>query len=258
MNGFTGAVTFLTRVPVPGSAVGDDPQGLLARSVPWFGVVGALVGLATAAVYGLVRLGLPPFPAAVVAVAVAVMLTGAFHEDGLADTFDALWGGFDRERRLAILKDSRHGTYGVSALVLALTLRVGLLASLGPGAALGALVAAGAVGRVAAVLLMATTPPARIDGLAAAYVHDLGPTAVMAGVLCGLGPATAMVGAWAAGALVVAVAAVVVVRRVAMVKIGGIVGDVLGAVEQVAELGVLALLVVVRFRGWPLAGWWTP
>ncbi len=258
MSGLPLAVSFLTRVPMRHGDIGTDADAdaAMARAVPWFGVVGALVGVATAGVYAVGRLGLPPLPAGTVAVAAAVVLTGCFHEDGLADTADAFWGGFDRDRRLAILKDSRHGSYGVAALVLGLVLRLSLVASLAPLTAAGALVAAGAIGRGAAIVLMATTPAARGSGLGASYVHALDRRQIAAGAGAVVIIAVAAMGGWGGVALLAMLVVTVAVRHIALDKIGGIVGDVLGAAEQLTELAVLLVAVVVVQRRWPHLGWW--
>jgi adenosylcobinamide-GDP ribazoletransferase len=258
VSGFIDAVTFLTRVPVGrrGSVVPGDADRALAGAVPWFGVVGALVGAAAAAVYAGAHWLLPAAPAAACAVAAAVLLTGAFHEDGLADSADALWGGYERERRLEILRDSRHGTFGVAALALALVLRVTSLASLPPWTAAGALIAAGALGRGAAVVLMATAPTARSDGLGASYVRALRRRHVVAALAASLGLGVAGLGGWVVAAVPAALAGALAVRRLAMVKLGGIVGDVLGAAEQVAELAVLAAAAAVVHRSAGPIGWW--
>ena len=151
MRGLRAAVAFLTRVPV-GSA--DDDPG---RSVPWFPVVGALVGLVVAGLYAGALQLLPALPAAAIAVAAGVLLTGAFHEDGLADTADAL-GAWEPEEARRILKDPTHGTYGVSALVLVLVTRVGALSALGGWAALAVLPAAHALARAASLSMLTAVP----------------------------------------------------------------------------------------------------
>src|SRR5205823_10740767 len=126
----------------------------------WFPVVGALLGLGAAGVYAGTRLVLPSLVAATLAVCVAVLLTGAFHEDGLADTADAIGGGWNREDALRILKDPTHGTYGVLAIALSVLLRVGAVAALDGWAALAVLPAAHALSRGAAVGLLGWARPA--------------------------------------------------------------------------------------------------
>ncbi len=261
MSGLVDAVRFLTRVPVDRRAIDDglpapDPDRMIADAVPWFPVVGALVGALVGLVYWAAAWALPTPVAATVAVSVGVGVTGAFHEDGLADTADALWGSYDRERRLAILKDSRHGTYGVSALVLSTVLRITVLAALAPGrTALGALVAAHAIGRGAAVAMMGTTPNARDEGLAA-YVRSTRRGQIAAGVVGAMVLGLAGLAGWLLPAAILAAALTWIVRRLAMDKLGGIVGDVLGAAEQVVEIGVMIVALAVVHRSASPLGWW--
>src|SRR5439155_27188630 len=121
-----------TRVP----ARGDAPP---ERAVPWLPVVGALIGALCAAVYAATRSVLTPPVAATLAVGAGVLLTGALHEDGLADVADALGAGGGRQRVPEIMKDPLHGTYGVLAIVLGVVARIAAVAGLGPAAAAVAL-----------------------------------------------------------------------------------------------------------------------
>src|SRR5262245_58591993 len=157
------ALQFLTRVPAP-RWVGFEPAWLSA-CVRHFPLVGAGVGLWGAAVLWAALQFWPPMVAALLSLAGTVWLTGAFHEDGLADTCDALGGAVSRERALEIMKDSRIGSYGAIALVLALGLKVALVAALvsapawapastGVGPALAAVVWSHAVSRAAPVALI--------------------------------------------------------------------------------------------------------
>jgi adenosylcobinamide-GDP ribazoletransferase len=248
-TGFWGAVQFLTRVPVRLAA---PPS--LTRSVPWFPAVGALIGV-TVGLVAAVMAELVPMPvAAAVAVLFGVLITGAFHEDGLADVADAFAGGWSPEQRLRILTDPLHGSYGVAALSGSVVLRIVCVGTLGPAAAFSGLVAAHVVGRSAAVGAMAVFPTARQEGLGADYTRSLRPTASVVGVLSGLAIAALVAGWWviplAAAALVGAVAVGVLAVR----KIGGVTGDVLGAVEQVAECLVLVVVTGLAARHAP---WWT-
>jgi adenosylcobinamide-GDP ribazoletransferase len=232
------ALAFLTRLPVRERRAWPDVD--LAASVPWFPLVGALIGLAGGVGYALaVWLGLPRWPAAAIALATTIWLTGALHEDGLADLADGFGGGRTREDKLRIMRDSRIGSYGAIALVLTLLARAGALAALGAPWAVGtALVAAGAVSRAALPPLMATLPKARADGLAAGAgrPHPLraGAAVLVAGliaiVLLGPAASAALLGG-AGGALAVAL----LTKR----QIGGYTGDVLGATQQFAEIGLL-------------------
>lgn len=234
MSGFFDALALLTRVPTRGGARTE-------RAVPWLPVVGAMVGAAVAGIYALTRDPLGPVAAAVLAIGAGIVLTGALHEDGLADTVDAFGAGVDREETLAILKDPAHGTYGVLALVLSVVGRVAAVATLSAGAAAVALPAAHALGRGAAAWMLRVFPPATPDGLGATYagpVTVLG-ASVAAGVSAGI--AVPLLGLWGPGAIVVAGIPAYLLGRTAGRRIGGVTGDVLGAAEQVAEIGVLLL-----------------
>jgi adenosylcobinamide-GDP ribazoletransferase len=244
------ALQFLTRVPVP-AWVGYDGAWLnqSARHFPLvgtgIGAVGALVAVAAHALW-------PAWIAATLAVAATVWLTVAFHEDGLADTFDALLGAAPRDKALAIMKDSRIGSYGACALVLALPLRVALLAAaLERGAAFAAcaLVASHAVARAGAVVLMARLPYGGDEDHAKAkpLARDVAPwRAVVACAWCL--PLLALLAAQAGvpRALIVVAAMVVLVPAVGAWlrrRLGGFTGDTLGAAEQFGE--ALVLLVAV-------------
>lgn len=235
------AVGFLTRVPVGDVTSGGAVEVDLAGAVPWFPLVGAGVGLSVGGAWrGLVEV-FPPFVAATLAVAAGLLLTGAFHHDGLADMADAFGGGWTVEQRFEILRDSRLGTYGSAALAMALLVEVAALASLPPGQGLGAAVAAHAIGRSVAVATMVLAPVAG-DGLGAAYMRQLRPLPVAVGVAAGLvvavvaGPV--LIGWPILGAAVSAAAVVALAVR----KVGGVTGDVLGAVTV---LGTLAALVAM-------------
>lgn len=235
------ATGLLTRLPVP---VGDTARGAAAA---WaYPVVGLIVG-GLAAVVGAVAfgLGLPAMLCALLSLATMVVVTGAMHEDGLADTADGLWGGWTREARLEIMKDSHIGTFGVLALVLAVAARwaaLWLLFEVGVGVACAALVVAATVSRATMPALMTALPHARDTGLShsvgnvpagAAWIAG-GLAALAALLLCG----SAMLGVlfWAA---LVAFGIALIARR----KIGGQTGDILGACQQVTEIAVLFSLI---------------
>lgn len=233
------AIQFLTRIPTP-QVAGFDPDWI-SRSARYFPLVGQGVGAISAAVLFAASQVWSPAVAALLAIAAGVLITGGFHEDGLADTADGLGGGQTPERRLEIMKDSRIGSYGALALGLTLALKVAALASLPPLAGALALLAAHGLARGAAVIAMAVLPYAR--GLDLSKWKP-SPTGLSAGEV-----ATALVfAAWplallslgwsgaglALGALL-ALAPALAARRL----IGGQTGDVLGAVEQMFELGFL-------------------
>jgi adenosylcobinamide-GDP ribazoletransferase len=211
----------------------------LAASVRAFALTGAGVGLAGAIVYAAAAtVGLAPAIAALLAIGSAILLTGALHEDGLADFADAS-GAATAERRLAIMRDSRIGTFGVLALILSVGLRAAALASLAdPVAVAPAMIAAAAASRAAMVYPMHILPFARPDGLArvagrpsAARLRD----ALFLGALFLLPLGLA----GAALAALFASAAVWYITRRARRLLGGQTGDVLGAIQQTAETAVL-------------------
>ena len=165
LDDFALAFVFLTRLPL--RLPGAPPDGALARSMTWFPIVGAAVGVFGGSVYALAHFaGLSAASAALLALAATVWVTGALHEDGLADTFDGLGGGRDRARKLAIMHDSRIGSYGALALLFSVGLRASALVAIAvPWTVLAAMVAAGSLSRVVAPVLAALLPPARTDGL---------------------------------------------------------------------------------------------
>jgi adenosylcobinamide-GDP ribazoletransferase len=240
------ALQFLTRVPVPAWRDWDDAW--LNDCVRHFPLVGLFVGGCGALVLWVAVLLWPPAVAAVLAMAATAWITGAFHEDGLADTFDALGGHVPREKAIAILKDPRIGSYGALALVVVTLARVAALAAIAAvdvHAAMLALVLAHALGRVAPVLVMARLPyagdleHARAKPLATAVRPVNLALALGWGVLF----AAMAEGSTGSGRALVALAAALLVALLMMrwlrTRLGGYTGDTLGASEQLAELAVL-------------------
>lgn len=232
------ALSFLTLLPVPAAA---HERGDFGRAAGWFPLVGAAVG----ALAGGVGLAAEPLlgaaPATVLALATLVLVTGALHQDGLADCADGLGVRGDRERRLAVMRDSQIGTFGMLALLGWGLLLLTTLAPLDDADALFALIAAGALGRAAALVHAVATPPARREGLGAGFAVRLTPLALgvataAAAALLAVGPARGLL-AIAAAALVAA-ASVVWARR----AVGGRTGDTLGATIALAELAVIVAL----------------
>lgn len=238
------AVQFLTRIPVP-AWVGHTPE-MLARSVRYYPLVGGLIGLCGGVVFAAASLVLDPLVAAVLAVTTTVLVTGAFHEDGLADTWDGVGGGLTRERVLEIMRDSRIGTYGGVALLLSLLLRVAALSMLAPLAGLLALMATHALARLMIVLVTRYVRYARAEGLAKPVAEGIDDRD------CAVALATTLAICVAAGwasllALLLAGWAAWLMLRPLLRKVGGYTGDGLGAIEQTAE--VVALLVFAAWLG---------
>lgn len=230
------AFGLLTRLPVS--------AGSPAGSCWAWPLVGVTVG-GIAAISGtlLMDVGLPAGFAAAIVLAVAALLTGALHEDGLADTADGFWGGRTAERRLEIMKDSRIGSYGALTLILSLMAKWSLLVSLlTQGEALFAVMVAGALSRMIMPGLMAALPFARNGGLAASIGRPSGAQALSA-VTLGLVISAGLCGFVGLMAALAAVIATVLLGLMARARIGGQTGDVLGASQQLAEISALAVLV---------------
>jgi len=250
------ALRFYSRLPVPALPWEQNPHALpdfprLARVLPLAGLVlGALPALVMAGALGL---DLGPWLAAMLAVGAMTVTTGAFHEDGLADTADS-FGGATRERRLDIMRDSRIGSFGAAALILALALRIGALATLisrsdGTAAAAAILITA-ALCRTAGLMPLVFLPPARLEG--ASYAVGQPPresfwtaaglaafVAIVLGVLGGL-PFSGIL-------LMIVLSALsgYGMIRFADRHIQGQTGDIAGATQQVAEIAALIGLLTV-------------
>ena len=243
---FFTALQFFTRLPVP-RWVGFEPAWLHACA-RYFPLVGLLVGAVAAVVYAAALRVTSPAVAAVLSTLATVVLTGAFHEDGLADTCDALGGHVPRARALEIMKDSRIGSYGAIALVLVVGLKLAVLAALPVTLAVPALLFAHTVSRAMAVVVIRALPYA--GDVAAAKARPLAQrvrrrevaialvtTVIVAAVLVAVRPPWAVpLGGATALALVGAHACARRWHR----RLGGFTGDTLGATQQVTE--VLALL----------------
>jgi adenosylcobinamide-GDP ribazoletransferase len=240
------AASFVTIVPVASSKPAAD--GAVARATWALPVAGLLVGLAGAVAYAVAsKCGLTPATAALLALGTTTLLTGALHDDGLADTADGLGGGRTRERKLDIMRDSRIGTYGACALFLSFGLRWSALAAIAsPWAVMLALCAAHAAARAGVPAFMSLVPPARPDGLSASAGSPPGRSVAIAFALgtlvlvLALGPGKALVG------LILLSLAGLMLARLAIRQIGGQTGDILGAFEQTGE--ILILLVAAAFQ----------
>ena len=250
------ALQFLTRVPAP-RWVGFEPDWL-NQSARYFPAVGLLVGCVAALVLWATSVVLPLAVAVGLSMATTLLLTGGFHEDGLADTFDALGGAVSRERALTIMKDSRIGSYGALALLVVLGLKAVALASMPLAVAVPALLLGHTVSRTAAVWLIWMLPYAgdvehakarplarrvSLPGLCVAFLWVF----LVAAVLIALVPGHA---AWVATSVAMAAAGGLWMLRWLRKRLGGYTGDTLGAAQQLTEL--LALL------GWLAASRWMP
>ena len=240
------AWAFLTRLP---GGAHPPAERDLGRSVPWFPLVGAAVGAICGGVFWAVWQPLGALLAAILAVATGIVVTGALHEDGLADTADALGGASPAERR-EIMKDSRLGTFGTLALVLATLVQVFAIMPLASRDAVIAMVLAHGVGRTLSVAAMASAPSPGRSGLGHSYTAHLRGLPCALSLLVSYGAAFALgpVGVFAVGA---ATGGAAVVGLIAFRRFGGMTGDVLGAIALVSQMA--ALVAVSRLLddfGW--------
>jgi adenosylcobinamide-GDP ribazoletransferase len=229
------AVAFLTRLPVPAPA---EPS--LDRAAVFFPLVGLLVGGIAAAVRALGDQVLPPLPATLLAIAAALLVTGALHEDGLADVADGLGAHVSRERRLEILRDPRVGTFGSLALLVAVGLVLTTVGTLDTEHAARALIAAHVLARWAMLPVSRFVPPARPGG-AGALLRVKTPALIVATVLA----AVIAVAAGAAAALPAAAIASGAGAAALVRGLGGVTGDGYGATAKLAEVTVCTTLAAL-------------
>jgi adenosylcobinamide-GDP ribazoletransferase len=253
VRGLGAAVTLLTRVPV---ATADWDRRDLSLSVKWMPLVGGIIGLVIAVAYVALASLMPATIAAGLAVTLGVLLTGALHEDGLADTVDGFGGGTGREDILRIMRDPLHGTYGVLALVLSVVVRVVALATLGSAAALTLLPAVHALSRAGAIGLMGAIPPASGEGLGAAHSDPGLRRQVVAGIVLSLGVGLVTLGWWVGPFAAVASAGAAMMGLLARKHISGFTGDVLGAAQQLVEISLLVLGASLASSGRFGTVWW--
>ena len=239
------AVTLLTRLPLRRSDAGSSPPVPPTAAVPWYPLVGVLIGAISGIVFCLAHLVFPITLAVVLATAASLLVTGALHEDGFADACDGLGGGSSRERALEIMRDSRLGTYGAVAVGLMLAAKVLALSAAPVEVIPWLLVAAHAASRASAALALATGNYVRDDGIASSLA-DAQPARIGTGIAFAI-----LLGGGAIGLLLLeatftaALAGLVglalghlIMRRAYERKLGGYTGDCLGAVQQTSELGL--------------------
>jgi len=232
--GLRAAIRFLTIIPVRG---GDAPPGKAAALFP---LVGGMLGAAGAGIFLLASAAFPVSIAALATVGFWVVISGVLHEDGLADVADAVRAGRSRDRMLAILKDSRIGTYGAVAVLLSVLARWQALESLATPRVLEVLIASQAVPRAAIVAMAWCSRPAG-SGLGAALASTLGTPAAL--VAIAQGAVAALLCGWRPGLILIAGSVLVVqaLRGWFYRRLGGVNGDCLGFTEQVLEILVLVM-----------------
>lgn len=235
------AFGFLTRLPVPHAEL---RAGDIGRARGWFPLVGVVVaGIGTLTRWS-VGLVLPNTVAVAAGVLAMIVVTGAFHEDGLADAVDGIWGGTTPQRRLEIMHDSRLGTYGTLALVGSVLLRVAILTPLESREFLAATLVGHVAGRFAILPLSALLPPfpdssATLLGERTTVTGWLVATGTVVGVVV----ATLGVDAWAP--VLAGLGSLVLCAQIVRSKLGGLTGDVLGASNQVVHLSSMGAAAAV-------------
>jgi adenosylcobinamide-GDP ribazoletransferase len=235
------AVAFLTRLPIP-RPQGASPENFV-RAHRLFPAVGAAIGGTVGLLcLGLRAIGLPDLAAAALALGASALLTGALHEDGLADVADGFGGGRDPAAKLEIMRDSRLGSYGALMLLVIFVAKVSALAALPDAFVVQGLIAAHALARGVLPFMAMSLPYARKDGLAANAGRPDFATAATAG-------ASALIIAWlvlpwreAFCSALAAAACALGMAWLAKRQIGGQTGDVLGGAEQLGETAILLLL----------------
>lgn len=243
---FLGAIRFFTRIPIP-DTVPHSPEGL-NHSARYFPAVGILIGILSAAVFGLANLLYPEPVCIVIAMAASIYLTGAFHEDGLSDMADGLGGGWDKMRILEIMKDSRIGNYGAITITFALLAKFVLLNAFSASWIPLLLISGHAFSRYCSVLIMAGMTYVREDALSKSkpLATQFSRNALLVASVFGLLPLLLLpLNASMTGALAGALITIWLGRKLQK-WLGGYTGDCLGAAQQLSELafylGVLAVI----------------
>ena len=245
---FRASFTFLTRIPVGGFPY--PPQTWKWISI-WFPLVGLILGLIGSAIFFVLPESLSFFNRAAIIVAVGLLLTGGFHEDGLADTADALGGAYDRDRVMLILKDSRIGAFGGIAIVMAVLMRIGLLENLGEQMMWG-LILGQSLSRANSTMQLAIFPYAeRKDGVSKS--KDVAVSGGIQFLVATLWTAGILAGASYFGLEIRTLCAIVAVMLGVLLylgwrfmkRAGGLTGDFLGTTQQVTEICILVVLVTV-------------
>jgi adenosylcobinamide-GDP ribazoletransferase len=244
------ALGFLGRIPLPGKVFAANPDAKLSESADIFPLIGLVIALPAAFVFFTASMIWPPVISAVLALAALTAITGALHEDGVADCADAFFGARDITRRLDIMKDSRIGTFGGLALVFVFALGWACLTQIaeanGTYAAMAALFIAAAASRAGMVWHWHVLPPARADGLAAAQGKPDWNAVVFAAVYTAIIVIPVAFALFGLAITIVVFAfaffATLGVMILSRAKIGGHTGDTLGLSQKITELSVLLAL----------------
>jgi adenosylcobinamide-GDP ribazoletransferase len=234
VDALIGAIRFFTRLSLPGQR--GQCRASLARAMLYFPAAGLVVGACAALTYTLAALFWPKTLAVLAAIALAIYLTGALHEDGWCDMADGFGGGTSRERVLEIMRDSSVGSYGALALIVLLFGRFFSLLEIDAVLVAPALIAGHAVSRLCSTLVMATLDYARPQGKASPFTHRLTRAELALAALPALLPCFWLPRASVLAGLVLAALSTFWLARLFSRRLGGYTGDCLGATQQAAEL----------------------
>lgn len=234
-----GALRFFTRLPWPG---GDDGSRSLASAAMAFPLAGLVIGAIVALVWSVAAYLLPALPAAGIAIAAGLLVTGALHEDGLSDCADGLGGSTSRERCLEIMRDSRIGAFGAAALMVTIGLRWSALSTLDISGGAAALLITHAASRAAILPALTWSTYARSEGLGSSVSQ--GVAAPTTSIALAIGCLLAVLFGWFAGlvAVIAGYLAAYLFLKYLERRIGGYTGDGLGAMQQFAEITTLLVL----------------
>lgn len=240
MRNFLIAIQFLTKLPV--RLKKEVKPAELGKSMAYFPLVGACLGLFLWAVYVLSSTFLPGLASIVIVVAASVFITGGFHLDGFSDTVDGLSGGKDKQQILKIMSDEKTGALGVAAIVLLLFMKVSILYSMPNYLIFSSLILMGSLGRWSMVFSARVYPPAKTEGLGNKFIKNLNNRAVVWASIIMLVLLFTLARARAALILSLAIIAVAGFNYWMLKRIDGLTGDTLGAINELVE--VVTLLVI--------------
>jgi len=245
---FALCISFFSRIPLPPSLAAKISHDIkLTEAITLFPIAGLVIAIITAGLWYLASMALPPTLAAGLAIGFSLLITGALHEDGLADCADGFGGTPDKDKALTIMRDSTIGTYGGAALVLSIGLRWAALANLAPIAGCLALLIAHSGSRAAMTIAMQFSVYARAEGLGKLASGELPSAHFLITLLIAFAFAL-LFGLWqGAVAFAIALTLAWTFLKYAEHRIGGYTGDVLGAMQQIAEIAILI----------SLAGFWS-
>lgn len=240
LNDIKVSIAFLTRIPI-----NHGPEIKLHKSAIWFPLVGFFIGVMSGFSYFFLAQLLPVLPSAAISLLVSIMITGAFHFDALGDIFDGLIGGWNPQGRLEILKDSRHGTYGVVAIAFQIIFQITLISSLTPKDGALALVASHTISRIIPVILMLLPSAPNQSGMGATAAREIKYSYVLGSIFLAFLLTAPFCGLYFFGVLLTLIIPIFVFSKWVINKIGGMLGDAFGAGEQIAETIILIFFVAI-------------